>query len=148
MRQEQEFTNQQYSRKHEWVFDGGVSIPASSSPKIVPTPFSETAAVDPEEAFVASLSSCHMLWFLSIASERDYIVEDYKDEAKGIMDKDREDKQAITKVILKPIVYFGKNQQPEQHVFEQMHHQAHKECFIAHSVKTEISINANLRVIP
>lgn len=142
------FAGQQYSRAHQWQFDGELTVPAAASPLIVDDACTDASAVDPEEAFVASISSCHMLWFLSIASKQGYTVETYTDEASGIMDTDKDGNMAITHVTLKPEVRFGQANIPEQHVFEKMHQQAHQNCFIAHSVKTEISVNANLRGIP
>src|SRR2546422_10694175 len=95
------FTDNRYSRGHRWLFDGGVEVPASSSPEVVPLPLSVAAAVDPEEAFVASLSSCHMLWFLSIAAKRGYLVENYRDEAVGGVAKDASGKQAVSPVTVR-----------------------------------------------
>ena len=132
------FTDNRYSRGHRWLFDGGVEVPASSSPHVVPVPMSVEAAVDPEEAFVASLSSCHMLWFLFIAAKRKFLVESYRDEAVGIMDKDAEGKTAITRVTLRPEVNFGGDKQPTASEITALHHQAHEQCFIANSVKTEV----------
>src|SRR6188474_3388298 len=100
------FTDNRYSRAHRWMFDGGATIPASSSPHVVPVPMSDPMGVDPEEAFVASLSSCHMLWFLSIAAKRGYVVESYVDEAQGVMAKNGDGKLAMTAVVLRPQVSF------------------------------------------
>src|SRR5436305_6059705 len=97
----EKFTDNRYSRGHRWLFDGGVEVPASSSPHAVPVPLSVAAAVDPEEAFVASLSSCHMLWFLSIAAKRGFVVDSYRDEAVGVMAKDAAGKLAMTRVTLR-----------------------------------------------
>ena len=138
------FAQNEYSRKHEWTFDGGISVPASASPEIVPEPFSDPAAIDPEEAFIASLSSCHMLWFLSITSREGYIVDDYTDQVQGKMEKNQEGKLAITQVILQPVVRFGGNQRPNQSVFDELHHRAHQRCYIAHSVRTAITIDATM----
>lgn len=96
------FTDSRYSRGHRWLFDGGIEVPASSSPHFVPLPFSVAAAVDPEEAFVVSLSSCRMLWFLSIVAERGFIVDCYGDEVVGVMGKNASSKLAITRVTLRP----------------------------------------------
>src|SRR6266481_2687869 len=106
-RGDQPFTDNRYSRAHRWLFDGGVEVPASSSPHVVPLPLSVAAAVDPEEAFVASLSSCHMLWFLSLAARRGLVVDGYHDEAVGVMSKDASGKPAITRVTLRPEVHFA-----------------------------------------
>lgn len=131
------FLDGRYSRSHQWRFDGGVEVAASSSPQVVPLPYSDAAAVDPEEAFVASLSSCHMLWFLSLAAKAGFVVENYKDEAEGIMGKNSQHKLAMVQVILHPHVAFTGEQPTEQRIRE-LHHQAHAECFLANSVKTEI----------
>jgi len=132
------FTDNRYSRGHLWRFDGGIEVPASSSPHVVPLPQSVAAAVDPEEAFVAALSSCHMLWFLSIAAKRGFLVETYRDEAIGIMDKNADGKLAMTSVTLRPAVEFGGPNPPVPGEVEAMHHEAHEQCFIASSVKTEV----------
>lgn len=132
------YIDNKYSREHEWVFDGGLTIQASSSPHIVPLPYSVEANVDPEEAFVASLSSCHMLFFLSIAAKNKYVIDSYIDNAVGIMEKDSDGKISMTQVTLKPHVKFSGDKQPTREQLEQMHHQSHEQCFIANSVKTKI----------
>lgn len=137
------FTDQAYSRKHNWEFDGGLSIPASASPEVVDTRYTDPSAVDPEEAFVASICSCHMLWFLSIAAHNGFVVESYTDHAEGKMEKNAEGKLAITAVLLKPEVAF-RQPLPGKRQFIHWHRQAHKKCFIAQSVKTEITIDANI----
>jgi len=142
--QHEGFTDNQYSRAHQWHFDGGLTVPASSSPHVVPLPFSVEANLDPEEAFVASLSSCHMLFFLSIAAKKRYIIDEYKDDAIGLMAEDEEGKMAMTKVTLKPYVKFSGERQPNLEQLEKMHHQAHELCFIANSVKTEIETQIRL----
>lgn len=134
------FVDGKYSRKHNWHFDGGLEVPASASPLAVPEPYTNPAAVDPEEAFVASISSCHMLWFLAMAARKGYEVKKYVDKAEGIMQKNQEGKLAITEVILRPIATFKKNSDPDQQMFDQLHRMAHKRCYIAHSVKAEITI--------
>lgn len=132
------FTDNKYSRAHQWQFDEGVVVQASASPHIVPTPFSNPAAVDPEEAFTASLSSCHMLWFLSIAAKNNFCVDSYVDEAFGMMEKDVNGRAYISKVVLHPQTTFSGNHVPSAEEIKFMHHEAHKECFIANSVKTEV----------
>ena len=134
----QAFTDNRYSRGHRWEFDGGVAVPASASPHVVPAPLSVAAAVDPEEAFVASLASCHMLWFLSIAAKRGYLVESYRDEAKGVMTKDAEGKLSITRVTLRPRIVFAPASRPSAAEHDALHHEAHAQCFIARSVKTDV----------
>lgn len=132
------FSDNKYSRGHTWEFDGGVTVPASSSPHVVPLPYSVEANVDPEEAFVATLSSCHMLVFLSIAAKRKYIIEDYVDNAVGVLASNADGKTAVTKVVLRPKVTFSGDRQPSLKQLEKMHHQSHENCFIANSVKTEV----------
>ncbi len=134
------FVDNKYSRAHTWTFDGGIELLASSSPQVVPLPMSRESAVDPEEAFVASLSSCHMLWFLSIAAGKKFIVESYEDNAEGILAKNEEGKLAMTEVALKPKVNFSGKTIPSQAQVDELHHLAHEKCFIASSVKTKISI--------
>jgi len=131
------FIDQRYSRGHEWVFDGGVRVPASSSPHVVPLPYSVEANVDPEEAFVASLSSCHMLFFLAIAGQQGFVVESYVDNAVGVMEKGSDGKIAMTQVTLRPKAVFA-GEPPSMEVLEQIHHAAHEKCFIANSVKTDV----------
>jgi len=134
------FVDNKYSRAHTWLFDGGLEIAASSSPQVVPTPYSVEANVDPEEAFVASLSSCHMLWFLSLAANEKYIVNSYCDKAVGIMAKNSAGKLAMTKVTLRPNVIFDSNNKPTTEQMNELHHLAHEKCFIANSVKTNVKI--------
>lgn len=132
------FVDNRYSRAHTWIFDGGASVPASASPHVVPAPYSDAGGVDPEEAFVASLSSCHMLWFLAVAAKRNFCVEDYRDQAVGVMGRNSEGKYAMTHVTLHPAVRFAGDKQPSKAEIIAMHERAHEECFIAHSVKTEV----------
>ena len=134
------FVDNKYSRSHTWTFDGGIELAASSSPHAVPLPMSNESAVDPEEAFVASLSSCHMLWFLSLAVEKNYVVESYEDNAEGVLAKDEEGKLAMTRVTLRPQVTFENKHTPSRDQIEELHHSAHEKCFIANSVKTKISV--------
>jgi organic hydroperoxide reductase OsmC/OhrA len=138
-RGEQAFLNNRYSRAHVWRFDGGVEVPASSSPSVVPLPMSRADAVDPEEAFVASLSSCHMLWFLSIAAKKGFVVDSYEDQAEGNMDWNSHGRLAMTKVTLRPLVTWSGNKSPDQEAVGALHEQAHGECFIANSVLTEVA---------
>ena len=134
----QRFIDNRYRRAHTWTFDGGVEVPGSSSPSVVPLPYSDPRAVDPEEAFVASLSSCHMLWFLSLAAQRKFCVESYVDEALGIMGRNAVGKLAMTQVTLRPQVVFVGDPMPSDDEIAAMHHEAHDECFIASSVTTEV----------
>jgi len=140
-RQENEnFSDNKYSRAHTWEFDGGEVVQASSSPHVVPLPYSVEANVDPEEAFIASLSSCHMLFFLSIAAKRSYVIENYTDNAIGIMQLDKDNKMSMTDVTLKPQIVFSGNKKPTNEQIDKIHRQAHEQCFIANSVKTKIHI--------
>src|SRR5665213_3036643 len=118
------FTDNRYSRAHRWRFDGGLEVPGSSSPLSVPLPWSDPAAIDPEEVFVASLSSCHMLWFLSIAAKRKYCVDRYIDDAVGVMGKNEDGKLAMTIVTLRPEVSFVGEFVPIRKELEQMHQEA------------------------
>ena len=140
-RGEQEaYVDNQYSRGHLWKFDGGLTVEASSSPQVVPLPYSVEAHIDPEEAFVASLSSCHMLFFLSIAAKRRFVVDAYVDNAVGLMAPGEDLKIAMTQVTLRPKVTFSGGNEPTMEQIEKMHHQAHEQCFIANSVKTAVVI--------
>ena len=131
------FTDQRYPRVHRWRFDGGAEVAASSSPHVVPPPLSDAAAVDPEEAFVAALASCHMLWFLSIAAARGHVVERYVDAAEGTMARNAEGRLAMTAVTLRPRVDFAAPA-PAEAEQRAMHEQAHHECFLAASVRSEM----------
>ncbi|MEN3112558.1 OsmC family protein [Uliginosibacterium paludis] len=137
-RGEADFLDNGYSRRHRIRFDGGVEIDGSSSPSIVPLPLSAEDAVDPEEAFVASLASCHMLWFLSIAAARGFRVEDYRDAAVGLLGRNARGRLAMTEVTLRPRVRFSGERLPDREAVLSMHHAAHEECFIASSVLTEV----------
>ena len=138
LRNEQDFLSNRYSRKHLLRFDGGIEVAGSSSPHVVPLPMSDATAVDPEEVFVASLSSCHMLWFLSIAAKHKFCVDRYSDIAVGVMGKNAEGKMAMLTVTLNPEIQFSGERVPTHDQIKQMHHDAHEECFIANSVKTEV----------
>ena len=135
-----DYTKGQYSRAHEWAFDGGAVVPASASPHVVPAPWSDPAGVDPEEAFVASLSSCHMLTFLAIACKQKFVLDDYTDEAVGHMEKNAEGRLAITRVELHPKITWSGEKKPGAEELDKMHHAAHDQCFIANSVKTEVTV--------
>lgn len=132
------FIDNHYSRAHSWKFDGGIEVPASASPHVVPVPMSLEAAVDPEEAFVAALASCHMLWFLSLAAAQRLCVDRYTDDAVGVLGKNAAGKVAMTTVTLRPRVEFSGEQRPTRAAFEALHHKAHERCFIANSVTTEV----------
>lgn len=134
----QDFSDNRYSRRHILRFDGGIDVPGSSSPHVIPIPMSDPNAVDPEEAFVSSLSSCHMLWFLFIAGKEKFCVDSYVDKAVGVMAKNSEGKLAMTVVTLRPEAIFSGDTRPTPAQIEAMHHRAHEECFIASSVKTDV----------
>ena len=134
----QAFVDQRYSRRHTIRFDGGAVVAGSSSPLTVPPPMSDPAAVDPEEAFVAALSSCHMLWFLSLAADRGFRVDHYVDTAEGTMGRNAEGRMAMTEVVLRPAVAFAPDAQPGDEAFAALHHAAHEACFIANSVRTVV----------
>ena len=134
------FLDGRYSRAHCWSFDGGADVPASSSPSVVRVPFSDPAGVDPEEALVAALSSCHMLFFLDFAKQAKILVESYEDEAEGLMQAGADGKTRMTKVTLRPLIRFGGARAPDAAEIEAIHHKAHEACYIANSVTAEIVI--------
>lgn len=140
-RGEQEFLDNRYSRAHEWEFDGGARVPASSSPLSVPLPMSEAANVDPEEALVAASSSCHMLFFLSFAAKAGFVVDAYVDPAYGVMDQDHEGRTAITRIVLRPEILFA-GAAPDAGTLAGLHRQAHRHCYIANSLKAEVVLEA------
>jgi organic hydroperoxide reductase OsmC/OhrA len=147
-REDQVFVDNRYSRRHRIRFDGGAEIAGSSSPHVVRVPLSDPAAVDPEEAFVASLASCHMLWFLAIAARQQFRIDRYRDEAIGVMAKNAEGRLAMTVVTLRPDVVFSGEVQPSPDEILAMHHEAHEECFIANSVRTEVVVEPLLPPLP
>ena len=134
------YTDGRYSRAHEWAFDGGAVVPASPSPHVVPPPMSDLAGVDPEEAFVASLSSCHMLFFLDFARRGGWVIDSYVDEAEGELGKGADGKMAMTRVTLRPRIAW-KDEGPDPAALADMHHRAHEACFIANSVKSEVVVD-------
>jgi organic hydroperoxide reductase OsmC/OhrA len=135
------FAKGQYSRAHEWAFDGGAVVPASASPHIVPAPWSDPAGVDPEEAFVASLSSCHMLFFLDFARRAGFVIDSYVDEAEGELAKGADGKMAMTRVTLRPRISW-QDEGPDPAALADLHHRAHEACFIANSVTTEVTVQS------
>jgi organic hydroperoxide reductase OsmC/OhrA len=139
------FTDNRYSRAHRWRFDGGLEVPGSSSAHSVPLPWSDPAAVDPEEAFVASLSSCHMLWFLSIAAKRQYRVDRYRDLSVGTLGQNSQRQWCMTHVTLRPEVEFSGSTLPTPADIEAMHHAAHEQCYIAHSVTSVVTCEPVIR---
>jgi len=135
-----DFLKGRYSREHSWTFDGGVTVPASSSPAAVPKPYSNEACVDPEEAFVASLSSCHMLTYLFLASKAGFQIVSYDDDAVGTMTRNDRGIQWVSTVVLQPRIVYGGDKRPSEADEDKLHHAAHEQCFIANSVKTEITV--------
>ncbi|HYD81707.1 MAG TPA: OsmC family protein [Paucimonas sp.] len=139
-RGDQSFADNRYSRAHEWRFDGGARVPASPSPQSVPVPLSDPAGVDPEEALVAAASSCHMLFFLAYAAKRGFTVDSYVDDAFGVMERNADNKFAITRITLRPKVVFGGERQPSAEQIAALHHDSHEQCYVANSLKSEIVI--------
>ncbi|MFZ6758938.1 OsmC family protein [Undibacterium sp. Ji50W] len=139
-RGQQVFTDNQYSRAHQWEFDGGLRVPASSSPLSVPLPMSEPANIDPEEALVAALASCHMLFYLSFVAQRGYVLDRYQDLAVGIMDNNAQGKLAITRIHLRPRESYTGARQPDLQERKELHHRAHEQCYIANSIHAEVII--------
>ena len=135
----QPFLDQRYSRAHAWRFDGGLDVPASSSPLSVPLPMSDASAVDPEEALVAAASSCHMLFFLSLAAQRGFVVDAYEDRAVGTLDKNADGKLAMTRIALRPAIRYA-GIAPDAAALAALHHAAHERCYVANSLKTEIVV--------
>lgn len=133
------FADGNYSRAHTWRFDGGAVVPASASPLVVPVPHADPAGVDPEEAYVAALASCHFLWFLHVARVAGFVVDGYRDEATGIMEKNAQRKLWISRVTLRPEARFA-GSGPDRDRLLEMHHRAHAECFIANSVRTAVVV--------
>jgi organic hydroperoxide reductase OsmC/OhrA len=134
------FTDNRYSRRHEIHFDGGAVMAASSAVSSVPLPWSDPSAVDPEEMLVAAIASCHMLWFLSLAARARFVVQRYRDRAVGLMTKNERGKLWLSDVALRPEVTFTGDRQPTPDELEALHHKAHEECFIANSVRTQITV--------
>jgi organic hydroperoxide reductase OsmC/OhrA len=138
------FTDQRYSRGHTWVFDGGITLPASSSPLSVKLPYSVAEAVDPEEALVAALSSCHMLTFLYVAAKQGFVVDAYEDSAIGEMTKNERGRMWVSKITLDPAVRFAGDKRPTAEQLDHLHHLAHDECYIANSVKSEVVVQGSM----
>ena len=135
-----EFLKGKYSREHTWKFDGGAVVPASSSPHVVPLPYSNAACVDPEEAFIAAVASCHMLWFLHLARAEGFQIDHYQDTAEGVMAKSESGEFWISSITLKPVISYSGDKRPTPEEEHRFHHQAHKKCFIANSIKTQVTV--------
>ena len=129
-----------YSREHTWSFDGGVTVAASASPSVVPVPYSNPAHVDPEEAFVASVSSCHLLTYIYLASRQGFQVDSYRDEAVGIMTKDENGVSWVSSITLHPRISYSGGKVPTAEDEAHLHHLAHEQCYIANSIKTEVTV--------
>jgi organic hydroperoxide reductase OsmC/OhrA len=137
-----DFVKGRYSREHTWTFDGGVTVPASPSPAVVPVPWSNPAHVDPEEAFVASVASCHMLTFLYVAAKAGFRVDRYEDEAVGVMTKNERGIPWVSAITLRPTIAYGGDNRPTPADEERLHHLAHEQCFISNSIRTEVTVSA------
>jgi organic hydroperoxide reductase OsmC/OhrA len=138
---EGDFAANRYSREHRWRFDGGVEVPASSSPLVVPVPMANPAAVDPEEALVASAASCHMLWFLHRARDAGFAVRSYHDDARGMMGRDSRGRIAMLRIELRPRILFD-GAPPSTEALARLHREAHESCFIANSLRSEVIVVA------
>lgn len=135
-----DFLRGQYSREHTWSFDGGVTVPASPSPLVVPKPWSNAANVDPEEAFIAAVSSCHMLTFLWLASKLGFVADSYEDAAVGVMTKNERGVPWVSHITLYPRIVWSGDKLPGDADLEHLHHEAHEQCFIANSIKTTVTV--------
>jgi organic hydroperoxide reductase OsmC/OhrA len=136
-----DFLKGKYSREHTWSFDGGLTVPASPAPSSVPVPYSNPSNVDPEEAFVAAVSSCHMLTFLYLAYKQGFQVDSYDDEAGGVMTKNEKGIPWVSSITLYPKILYSGEKLPTSEDQEQLHHAAHEQCFIANSIKTEVMVS-------
>ncbi|MCW5749578.1 MAG: OsmC family protein [Alphaproteobacteria bacterium] len=134
------FTDNRFSRRHEWHFDGGAVVPASASPHVLGPPMSDAAAVDPEEAFVAAAASCHMLWFLWFAARAGLGVRSYRDAASGYLERNEQDRLAITRIVLRPVVEFSDPAGKDAATLAELHEKAHEHCFIANSITSVVTI--------
>ena len=139
-----DFAKGRYSREHTWAFDGGVTVPASPSPAVVPVPWSNPANVDPEEAFVAAVASCHMLTFVFLAARAGFVVDAYRDEAVGVMTKNERGVPWVSRIALRPRIAYDPAAKPDAAAEAYLHHQAHEQCFIANSVRTEVVVEPPL----
>jgi len=134
------FTDGKYGRGHRWIFDGGVEVPASSAPTSVPLPYSRADAVDPEEALCASVSACHMLFFLALAAKKGFVVDSYRDEAIATMSRNERGKLFVSAIVLNPQIAFSGETRPSEADLADIHHRAHAECYIANSILAEVTI--------
>jgi organic hydroperoxide reductase OsmC/OhrA len=141
-RGDQPFLDNAYSRAHDWRFDGGAVVRGSSAPSSVPVPMSDPAAVDPEEALVAAVSSCHMLFFLAFAARAGFVVDAYRDAAVGVMGRDDRGRASITAVTLRPAATFAGDRTPDAAALADLHHRAHEHCYIANSIRASVTVEA------
>lgn len=141
-RGEQPFLDNRYSRAHDWRFDGGAVVRGSSAPSSVPLPMSDASAVDPEEALVAAVSSCHMLFFLAYAAKGGFTIDRYVDNAVGTMSRDERGKMSITEIVLRPAVDWSGDKRPDAAELESLHHRSHEACYIANSIRAEVRVEA------
>jgi organic hydroperoxide reductase OsmC/OhrA len=135
-----DFMTGRYSRAHAWRFDGGLTVPASSSPAVVRAPLSNPANIDPEEAYVASISSCHMLTYLHLARLAGFSIESYEDQAVGETVKNERGVPWIATVVLAPRIVYGADKRPTPEEEDRLHHQAHEQCFVSQSIRTEVTV--------
>jgi organic hydroperoxide reductase OsmC/OhrA len=134
------FTDGKYTRAHRWIFDGGLELPASSAPSSVPLPYSREDAVDPEEALCASVSSCHMLFFLAFANKKGFVVDSYRDAALATMSRNERGKLYVSAITLNPDVAFSGETRPDPADLAELHHRSHAECYIANSILAEVTV--------
>ncbi|HEY6451800.1 MAG TPA: OsmC family protein [Steroidobacteraceae bacterium] len=137
---DERFVDSKYSRAHHWKFDGGATVAASSAVSSVPLPYSKVANVDPEEALVAAVSSCHMLMFLYLAARAGLVIDAYSDQAVGVLESDARGRRSITTVKLAPAIVICGLVPPTDALLERLHHEAHEECYIANSVRSQITV--------
>lgn len=135
-----DFATGKYSRLHTWSFDGGITVDASPAPAVVPAPMSSTEAIDPEEAFVASVSSCHMLTFLYVAQRKGFVVTSYRDEAVGKTAKNDQGRYWVSEIKLQPVIEYAQGKAPDEELVKELHHLAHEQCFIANSIRTDVTV--------
>lgn len=135
--------NHKYSRDHRWDFDSGISVPASASPEIVPNTYVGPKTIDPEEAFIAAIASCHMLWFLHIAHQNHFFVQKYGDEVQGVMGQ-LEGTLGLESIFLNPLVRFWPTSKPDLTTYQRLHQEAHSNCFLAKSIRCQIKISAKM----
>lgn len=136
----QAFSDNKYARAHDWRFDGGAVVRGSSAPSSVPVPMSDPAAVDPEEALVAAVSSCHMLFFLGYAAKAGFVVDRYRDDAVGLLGRDERGRMSITAVTLRPEAVFSGESRPDAAAIDDLHHRAHEACYIANSIRAAVTV--------